>query len=58
MATTTKVKEPWELMKQLRLADTGEIREVLERLKARDYSGYLNLAAVIKDFKFRRTFTE
>lgn len=58
MPTTTKVPEPWELMKQLRLADTGELREVLERFQRLDEDSYAVLAQVIKTHTFRRTFTE
>lgn len=56
MATPSKVKEPWELMKQLRLADTGELREVLERLQEHDLVAYIVLCAIIDSHKFRRTF--
>lgn len=56
MATTSKIKEPWELMKQLRLADTGELREVLERFQKHDVIAYIALCAIIDSHKFRRTF--
>lgn len=43
-------------MKQLRLADTGELREVLERFQKHDVVAYIVLCAIIDSHKFRRTF--
>lgn len=58
MATSSEIKEPWELMKQLRIADTGEVREVLEKLQELYPSSYRDFVQVVVKYKFHRNVSE
>ncbi len=50
------MKKPFELMKQLRLADTGELREILESLQEENPEAYAALVERVEDHKFKRVF--
>lgn len=50
------MKQPFELMKQLRLADTGELREILESLQEENPEAYAALADKVEGFGFKRAF--
>lgn len=45
---------PTELMNILRLADTGELREILENFQEIDPLGYRDLVKLVQQYEFKR----